>query len=57
LGTGNPVVASGENAVAVTASVLSFIVPVIIATILLLVVVWIGYKGVRRIGSGKKKVL
>ena len=57
LGTGNPVLASGENAVAVTASVLSFIVPVIIATILLLVVVWIGYKGVRRIGSGKSKML
>ena len=57
LGTGNPVVASGENAVAITASVLSFIVPVIIATILLLVVVWIGYKGVRRISSGKSKML
>src|SRR5450432_2135005 len=57
LGTGNPVVASGENVVAITASVLSFIVPVIIATILLLVVVWIGYKGVRRISSGKSKML
>jgi Domain of unknown function (DUF4126) len=57
LGTGNPVVASGENAVAITASVLSFVVPVIIATILLLVVAWIGYKGVRRISSGKSKML
>src|ERR1700712_358564 len=38
LGTGNPVVASGENAVAITASVLSFVVPIVIASILLLVV-------------------
>ncbi|MEO5592283.1 MAG: DUF4126 domain-containing protein [Chitinophagaceae bacterium] len=57
LGTGNPVVASGENAVAISASILSFVVPVIIATILLLVVIWIGYKGVRRISSGKSKML
>ncbi|MFT3933539.1 MAG: DUF4126 domain-containing protein [Chitinophagaceae bacterium] len=57
MGTGNPVVASGENAVAFTASILSFVIPVIIATILLLVVVWIGYKGVRRISSGKSKAL
>jgi hypothetical protein len=57
LGTGNPVLATGENAVAITASVLSFVVPVIIATILLLVVVWIGYKGIRRISSGRSKTL
>lgn len=57
LGTGNPVVASGENAVAVTASVLSFFVPVLIASILLLVVIWIGYKGVKRISSGKSRML
>ncbi len=57
LGTGNPLVASGENAVAVSASILSFVVPVIIATILLIVVVWIGYKGVRNIKSGKSRML
>ena len=57
LGTGNPVVASGENAVAISASILSFVIPVIIAIILLLVVVWIGYKGVRRISSGKSRML
>jgi len=57
LGTGNPVVASGENAVAISASILSFVVPIVIATILLLVVVWIGYKGIRRISSGKSKML
>ncbi|GAC1427390.1 MAG: DUF4126 domain-containing protein [Chitinophagaceae bacterium] len=57
LGTGNPLVASGENAVALSASVLSFIVPLFIASVLLLVVVWIVYKGFRRIRSGKSRTL
>jgi len=57
LGVGNPVVASGENAVAITASILSFVIPVIIAAILLLVVLWIVYKGFRRISSGKGRAL
>jgi hypothetical protein len=57
LGTGNPVVASGENAVAVTASVLSFVIPVIIASVLLLVVTWIVYKGYKRLSSGKSRML
>lgn len=57
LGTGNPLVATGENAVAVTGSVLSFIAPVIVAIILLLVVVWIVYKGIRRISTGRSKTL
>ncbi len=57
LGTGNPVVASGENALAVIISILSFAIPIIIATILLLVVTWIVYKGFRRISSGKSKML
>jgi len=57
LGVGNPVVASGENAVAITASILSFLIPVVIAAILLLLVLWIVYKGFRRISSGKRGVL
>jgi Domain of unknown function (DUF4126) len=57
MGVGNPVVASGENAVAISASILSFVVPVIIAVILLLVVLWIGYKGIRRIASGRSRTL
>ena len=57
MGVGNPVVASGENAVAVSASILSFVVPVVIAVILLLVVLWIGYKGIRRIASGRSRTL
>lgn len=57
LGTGNPLVASGENAVAVTVSIFSFIIPVIIAAILLIVVLWIVYKGFKRIRSGKSRAL
>ena len=57
LGTGNPLVATGENAVAVSGSVLSFVAPVIVAIVLLLVVVWIVYKGIRRISTGRSKTL
>ena len=57
LGAGNPVVASGENALAVTGSLLSFVIPVVVACILLLVILWIGYKGVRRIRSGRSREL
>ena len=56
LGTGNPFLASGENAMALSASVLSFVVPVVIAAILLLVVVWIVYKGFRRLRNGKRQM-
>ena len=41
LGTGNPLIATGENAAVVTGSICSFFIPVIIATILLGVVFWI----------------
>lgn len=53
LGVGNPVVASGENLLAVLGSLLSFIIPVIIAAILLLLAIWIGYKGLKRLAAGK----
>ncbi|MDE3248432.1 MAG: DUF4126 domain-containing protein [Bacteroidota bacterium] len=53
LGVGNPVVASGENLLAVLGSLLSFIMPVIIAAILLLLAIWIGYKGLKRLAAGK----
>ncbi len=57
LGVGNPVVATGENVAALTTSVLGFLVPLVIAGILLLVVTWIVYKGARRISSGKSRAL
>lgn len=57
LGVGNPVVASGENLLAVLGSILSFIIPFVIAGILVLVVFWIGYKGLKRLASGKTSQL
>lgn len=53
LGTGNPVIASGENAAAVTGAIFSFVVPVIIAGILLVVVCWILITYIRRWASKK----
>jgi hypothetical protein len=53
LGVGNPVVASGENLLAVLGSVFSFIIPVVIAAVLLMLVIWIGYKGLKRLATGK----
>lgn len=53
LGTGNPVIATGENAAAVTGAVFSFIIPVIIAGILLVVVCWILITSIKRIVDKK----
>lgn len=41
VGTGNPIVATTENAAAVGSSVLSFLIPVIMAVLLVALVVWI----------------
>jgi len=55
LGTGNPVIATGENAAAVSGSIFSFIVPVIVAAILIVVVLWILFATVKRLRSGKRE--
>lgn len=47
-GVGNSVVATGENALAVSGTLLSFVVPVIIAVIFLLLIVWIWKKLISR---------
>jgi len=54
VGTGNAIVATSENAAAVTGTVLSFIIPVIIAILLIVLIVWIVIKLERRI-LGKRK--
>jgi len=53
LGTGNPVIATGENAAAVTGAIFSFVIPVIIAAILLVVVFWILITYIRRFVNKK----
>ena len=55
LGTGNPVIATGENVAAVSCSVVSFIVPIIVAAILIIVVVWILLAAIRRLRTGKNQ--
>jgi hypothetical protein len=41
IGAGNPFVATGENAAAITGSVFSFLFPVVLAMLLLVLVVWV----------------
>lgn len=47
IGAGNPFVATGENAAAITGSVFSFLFPVVLAMLLLVLVVWV-LLGLRR---------
>jgi flagellar biogenesis protein FliO len=49
VGTGNAVVATSENAAAVSGSVLSLFIPVIVAVLLLLLIGWIIVKLGRRL--------
>ncbi len=49
LGTGNAFLATGENAAAITGSILSFLVPVLVAIILIVLVIWIVYSGARQL--------
>ncbi len=55
LGTGNPVIATGENVAAVGGSIFSFIAPIIVAAILLVIVLWILFATIKRFRSGKRQ--
>jgi hypothetical protein len=50
-GVGNAVVATSENAVATTGSVLSFIFPVVMAVLFLFLVIWIVMKLIAKVGA------
>jgi hypothetical protein len=54
-GTGNAIVSTSENAVAISGSVLSLFIPVIIALMLFVLIVWIVLKLGRRITGRKGK--
>jgi hypothetical protein len=47
-GAGNPVVATGENALAIGGTALSFVIPVVIAVLFLLLIGWIIKKMIRK---------
>ncbi|GAB3415876.1 DUF4126 domain-containing protein [Niabella aquatica] len=51
LGTGNAVVATGENTAAISGSVLAFVIPVIMAILFLLAFYWVIKKLVHRFGG------
>jgi hypothetical protein len=53
LGSGNNLVATGENTAAVVGAVSSLIVPIVVAVSMVFLVVWLVYKGIRRIKSKK----
>lgn len=55
LGTGNNVVATGENAAAVGGSLLSFLIPIIMAALFIIFFIWIIKKLANRI-KGKPKL-
>jgi hypothetical protein len=49
IGTGNVVVSTTENAAAITGSLLSFVIPIIIALLVVVLMVWIISKIVKRL--------
>lgn len=50
VGTGNAMVSTGENAAAVGGSILSFVIPVVMAVLLIGLIVWIVVKVAGRVG-------
>lgn len=56
VGTGNAVVSTSENAAAISGSVLSFFIPVIVAIVLVVLIVWIVLSlGKRLVGRNAKR--
>lgn len=48
-GTGNVVVASGENAAAISGTIFSMIMPIVMAVLLLMLIGWILWKGMKKL--------
>lgn len=55
VGTGNFVVSTTENAAAVSGSLLSFLIPVIVAILLVILAIWILVKGVKQLKRFRQK--
>ncbi len=56
LGTGNAVISTTENAAAIGGSLLSFVIPVVMAVLVLVVVIFVSVKAVKKIGVSKKEL-
>jgi phage tail tape-measure protein len=50
-GAGNSIVATGENALAISGTVLGFVAPVVVAVIFLLLIGWILRKIIKKLNS------
>lgn len=57
IGTGNPVLATTENAAAISGAALAFVIPVIVAVVLVLFTIWILSKAGRMWKKNKDKQL
>jgi len=56
IGTGNAIVSTTENAAAISGSLLSFVIPVIVAVVLILLIVWILAKLIGRLMWRKRRI-
>ena len=56
IGAGNFLVASGENTAAVTVTLLAFIIPVVMAVLLLTLTGWLAFRTIRRLLAREKQV-
>ena len=57
IGSGNAIVSTTENAAAVTGSLLSFFIPLIVAIMLLILIVWILIRLAKLVAAKKKDSL
>mgnify|MGYP003576366528 FL=1 len=57
IGTGNPILATTENAAAITGSALAFVIPVIVAALLVVFTIWILSKAGRMWKKNRQKHL
>ena len=56
VGAGNALIASAENTVALTGTLLSFIIPVFMAILLVLLVFWVLFRALRKVIRHEKRV-
>jgi len=56
IGTGNVLIATGENAAAVSVTILTFLVPVLAALLLLTLAGWLLYRTLRRLLTREKQI-
>jgi len=56
VGAGNVLLSSAENATAISVTVLSFLVPVVMAILLLVLIAWLSFRTLKRLLTREKQV-